>query len=48
MFILRMQSLDFCGRLLESVSEHVLINRTSKRRALDQVIKYSPGAIEID
>ena len=40
------QSLDFYIRLPgRPVSDHVLINRASKERALHQVIKYSPGAI---
>ena len=32
-------------RLLGHVSDHVLINRASKERALHQAIKYSPDAI---
>ena len=35
----------FYGRLLGPVSDHVLINRTSKERTLHQVIKYCHGTI---
>ena len=38
-------SLGFYSRLLGPVSDHDLINRVSKERALDPVMKYSHGAI---
>ena len=38
MSIGRIQGLGFSSRLLEPVSDHVLINRVSKGRALHQVI----------
>ena len=37
------QRFDQIWRLLGPVSDHVLINRASKERALYQVIKYSHG-----
>ena len=39
-FIQRRQSLGFYRRLLGPVSDHVLINRASRERALRQVITY--------
>ena len=44
-FIRRRQRSGLYRRLLGPVSDHVLINRVSKERALHQVIKYSHGAI---
>ena len=44
-FIRRRQSSGFYRHLLGPVSDHVLINRASKWRALHQVIKYSCGTI---
>ena len=44
-FIRRRQSSGFYRRLQGPVSDHVLINRASKERALHHVIKYSQGTI---
>ena len=41
LFIRRMQSLRFYSLLLGPVSDHVLINRVRKGRALHHVVKYS-------
>ena len=45
LFTGRMHGLGFYRRLLGPVSDHILIHRVSKERALHQVIKYSHGTI---
>ena len=45
LFIYRMQNLGFLSRLLGSVSDHALIDRVRKGRALHQVTKYFSSAI---